>query len=801
MTSVIADLRYAIRGLRKSPGFTLAAVLTLGLGIGGTTTMFSVLNGVLLRPLPYPEPARLVTFAETNPRYHGAIGVTYPEFDFLRANATVFDGLTATTPVGFNLFAGDRAERVRGLRVASDYFRVLGARPALGQAFTAAQDQPDGPDVLVLSHGLWVRRFGGSRDVIGRNVLLDGRSYRIIGVMPADFQAFPAVALWTTIAQVGATIGGGRNLTVIGRLRPGLSLQQAEARMPGLTGAFRARFDKRLDQASLLDLMPYRSLVVEDTGREIGLLFGATALVLLIACANVAALVLGRTASRARELAVRAATGATRGRLARLLLTESLVLSLAGGLMGLLVARAGLRSLLALAPEALPRLAGVHLDATALGFGLALSLLTGMGFGLAPAWRSARTRADEALAQSAGRTTNSRRATRARGLLVTLEVALSLMLLVGAGLLLQSYARLMRVDPGFRTGHLLTAEVWLTGARYDSAGTLTRFYDRLTDRLERVPGVRSAAMVEAGLPLEHGGNTGIQLDNDPAWHGADYRTVTPGYFALLGVPLLRGRAFSKSDLAETEPVALVNASLARSYFGDSLAVGHFIKIEGVARRIVGMVGDVRSRVDQPAPPSVFLPAAQTPAGLTRAFVSWYPIHVLVRTAVAPEALRTSLRQAIAATDPAVPVGQVRTMDRVFDDALALRHFIMLQLALFAATALALAAVGIYGVMSNLMLQRTREIGIRMALGAMPGRIVRKMLGYGLRFVLLGAMAGLAIALALTGMLASQLYGVHPRSIAAFAGATAVLAGVALLAAWLPARRATRVDPARVLREE
>jgi len=815
VTGLSQDLRFSARSLlaRRSRSFTLVAVLTLALGIGATTAMFSVLYGVLLRPLPYPESSRLVEMAQRYQGQTGELAVTYQEFQFLRDHSAVFESLAATTSVGFNVFTGSEAVRANALRVSRDYFRVLGVAPALGRAFAADEDQPGGARAVILNHAFFQRRFNGDASIVGRAISLDGEPYTVVGVMPAGFQSLPAVDLWSTIAQVGQSVGSGENLQVIGRLKGGLTLDGARAGMQVTAAAYQREFKARLQPGVSLALAPYQTLVMSEVRTPVLILFGAIAFVLLIACANVASLLLGRAAARSRELALRTALGASRGRMVRQLLTESVLLALAGGALGLLLAEWGVHALLSLAPEELPRAANIQLDHWALFFTLALSLVTGVAFGLLPAWRAARTDVHALLKEGSGRASGPLRQGRVRNALIIGEIALAIVLLVGAGLLLRTFANLVRTDPGFDTQHVLSAEIWLTGSRYDSTAAITSFYRRLTERIDALPGVHSSAVIEAGLPLERGGRMGAVVDGRRLDESMDYRTITPGLFQTLGVPLRQGRAFAASDADRAEPVAIVNEALARQLLAEHDAVGHeAVGHEAVGhmvtigngtspRRIVGIVGNVRSYIGLPAPPTVFIPSAQTPAGLTHLFSGWYPTHVIVRATDDPAVLGVALTRAIQETDPQVPIGRVRTMNEVLAASLSPQRFVMTLLGIFAGLAVVLAAVGVYGLMSFLVAQRTREIGIRMAIGARAGDVLRLIV---MRAVLLtgtGVALGLLGALLLTRLLESLLFGVKPTDPLTFAGVAAVLGIVAIAASVVPARRAARVDPLIALRSE
>src|SRR5881398_3045664 len=533
----MTDLRYALRQLAKSPGFTGIAVLTLALGIGPNTAIFSLVYGVLLKPLPYPESDRLVGLAETYQGNRSELAITYDEFRFLEEHNPVLERLAVSTAVGFSVFTGDIAERVNGLRVSKNFFATLGVRPEVGRDFLAEEDQMGGASVAILSHGYWMRRFGGDPGVVGRAITVDGRPTIIVGVMPASFRWLSPVDVWSTMGQVARSIGGGENLHFVGRLKPGVAFEQAQARMQAVMAGFRQEFKPRLPPDAGEQLFPLRQLVVGTVATPVRVLFGAIALVLLIACANLANLLLGRTAARGRELAVRLAIGAGRARLVRQILTESMLLALAGGALGLILADCGLRALLPLMPENLALPAEIHLDRWALLFTGVTSLFVGVVLGLVPAWQATKADPQEGLTEGTGRATTGARTGRLRGALVVSESALSLVLLVGAGLLFRTVANLMRTDAGFDPRRVVVAEIWLTGSRYDSTLSIAVFYDRLRERLEASPGVRSAAVIEAGIPLVRGGNLAVAVDGEYPHATINYRTVTPLYFETMAIPV------------------------------------------------------------------------------------------------------------------------------------------------------------------------------------------------------------------------------------------------------------------------
>jgi predicted permease len=658
METLLQDLRFAFRALARSPSFTLVAAITLALGIGANTAIFSVVYGVLLRPLPYPHAERLVGLSQVSPGYRGGMAVNFSQFRFIEEQSRVFAHVAASTSVGLNLVSGDAADRVTALRVSKDYFRVLGVAPRLGREFLAEEDRPGGPHAVVLSQGLWLRRFGGDPGVIGRTLLLDAEPYIVVGVMPAGFQSQPAVDLWTTLAQVAATVGSGRNLALIGRLKPELPIAQAKADLQTTVAEFRRAFRSSVPPDIGIELHPYQALVVNDVQAPVKILFGAIGLVLLIACANVASLTFGRAATRGREFALRMALGATRRRLIRQLLTESLVLAFVGGALGLVFAGWGLSVLLSLVPADLPRAADIHLDRWTLAFTFAVSWCTGVAFGLAPAWRAARRDPHDTLSEGSGRSTSAARQGRLRNLLVVGEIALSLVLLVGAGLLIRTFANLFHTDPGFDTSRVVSAEIWVTGSRYEGAPAISSFYQDLTRRITALPGVAQAAVVEAGLPLERGGNVAVSVEGGRQLP-TDYRTVTPGYFETLDIPLVQGRTLTTGDATAGAPVVVVNESFARRYLDDGNALGRTLQLEGrsdAPRRVVGVVRDVKSFIGFPAQPTVFIPSAQTPLAFTQVFSSWFPMHVIVRTAGDPAVVQAALARVIHDADPHVPVG-------------------------------------------------------------------------------------------------------------------------------------------------
>lgn len=822
MQSLLQDIRYGLRMLGKNPGFTAIAVLTLTLGIGANTALFSIIHAVLLRPLPLPEPDRVVEIARA---YRGAMEMTNfsaREFDFWKGHREPFEFLAASTGQGFNLVSGDTPERVRALRVSSEYFRVLGLQPAIGRDFRSEEDQPGGPRVAILSNALWSRRFASDQGAIGRVILLNGEPHAVIGVMPPvaetvspgviGFTAPAAgtaspVDVWVPIAPVAATVGGGQNFEVLGRLKSGETREHAQAYLKVAGGQLlREEFRNRSPEGISFAVFPYLRVLTSDVRAPLLILFGAIGFVLLIACANVANLMMARATARRREMAIRTALGASAGRLVRQLLTESLLLSACGGALGLVLAYASLHPLLALTPVGLPRAAEAGLDGSVLGFTLLISFGAGILFGLAPAWQTTRSKLKEGL-NEAGRTGASGfHRGRVRSALLVSQFALAVVLLVGSGLLMQAFFRLIATDPGFDPHHILSIEIWPDFSRLNSTEGVSALDETIVQRLESLPGVGSAAVVSAGLPLERGGNNDFEIEsrNPPVRLSADYREITPDYFRTLGARLLQGRFFTQGDRKGALPVAIINEAFARGYSPGASPLGqHFRQRfpENVRLEIVGVVTDAKSFPNEEAPPTVFIPSAQASIETTRLFSTWFPVHILVRTAGKPESISTAVASVLREIAPEMPAGRTRTMDQVLGTSVTFNRFTMVLMSLFAGLALVLAAVGVYGVMAHLVGQRTREIGIRMALGAQRGDVLQMVIGEGIVLAGAGVVIGIGGALVLTRLLRSMLFEIKPSDPATYAGGVVLLMGVALAACYVPARRAMKVEPMVALRYE
>ncbi len=799
---MLSDLRFALRSLARAPGFVGVVVLTLALGIAACTALFSVVDGVLLRPLPYPAPGRLVVIRSTQLPAFPEFAASPPDFIDWERQATSFAGMAAFT--GQPLILTGQAEplRLKGLRVTRDYFRVYGVRPVLGRAFRPDEDLPGKNQVVILSYAYWQRAWGASDAIIGRTLQLNDEPCLVVGVAPPGFGQANQLDAWVPMAFSAAETSNqrrdGRYLGVVGRLKPGIPVARANTELKAIAARI-AQEHPAEDKGWSVSVTPMLAYSVRHIRAALWILSGAVICVLLIACANVANLLLARGASRQREVSIRAALGAGRVRLMRQLLAESLLLALAGGGAGVLLARWGLDALLALAPS-LPRAGDIRLDGGVLAFAVALSATTGLLFGLAPAWLAGRTGPAEALKQGGRGTTEAGARARLRRTLVVIEIAGALVLLAGAGLLARSFGRLTHVDPGFVPGHAVVLRMTLPKKKYDTLEKRTAFVDALLARLQALPGVQAAGLTQS-MPLISDWVEGFAIEGRPAVDpqdlpNANYYDVTPGYFPALGVRLVRGRLFTAEDDRRTPRVAIINETLARQQFSHQDPIGQRIRITDAPdrwRKIVGVVGDVTQYgVDQVSPCQIYEPYAQAPQDT---------LNVVVRTRGPAAAVLGSLRPAVYAVDKDQPVGSILPLETILADSLTRQRFATTLFSIFSQVALIIAAVGIYSVMAWHVAQRTVEFGIRLALGAQPGDVLRLVLGQGFRLVAAGLLAGLAGTLAAARALGALLYHTDACDPATLVAAALVLAAVAVLACWLPARRATRVDPMIALRAE
>jgi putative ABC transport system permease protein len=803
MRTLVQDLRYGFRMLWKSPGFTIVAVITLALGIGANTAIFSVVNSVLLRPLPYPDADRLVYLQAVNP----AKGITDsnispPDFaDWKNQNQT-FEDMTAFLTGGAILSGDTEPERVPAAYVTASFLPVLGVKPAIGRNFLLEEDREGNDRVAIISHALWQRRFGADPGVVGRQINVGGESATVIGVMPADFEFMQPVDMWRPLAvEMTKERRDNRYLQVLARLKPGVSIEQAQTQINTIT--------ERLSQSYVetnsnwgARLTGLHDLMVAGVRPALLLLLGAVGFVLLITCANVANLLLARAAARQKEIAVRAALGASRLRVVRQLLTESLLLSTVGGGVGLLLGIWLTDFLVSISPANTPRLETVHLDGRVLLFTLAVTFLIGLLFGLAPAWQASRVNLNEALKEGGRGFSEGWRRNRVRKVLVVSEVALSLMLLIGAGLLVKSFLLLRGTDAGFDAENVLTMRVSLPSLKYKGKQK-AEFFERLAERVAQLPGVESVGAT-LSLPL-NGSNISVGRSFIPDGRpltpeesiNARYSVTTPGYFGAMKIPLVAGRQFTERDREDAPQVVIVNETLARRYFPNENAIGKRIKIwrdEQFPREIVGVVGDTKATVlEDEATPQMYVPHAQDP--------SWGGMSLVVRSSSKPVALTSAVRAAVLSLDPDQPVFSIKTMEDVVAASVATRRISMLLLSGFAGLALLLAALGVYGLISYSIAQRTHEIGLRMALGAQSRDVLGLVLRQGMSLVLVGVCLGLVAAFALTRVMKSLLYEVSATDPLTFAGVALLLIVVALVACLIPARRAMRVDPMVALRYE
>ena len=807
MSTLLQDIRYGLRMLLKKPGFTAVAVIALALGIGANSAIFSVVNTVLLRPLPFNEAERLVRVYVTDAkRGIRRYPTSYLNFADWREQNRVFEHLAAYSSASATLAGGDIPELAEGVGSSADLFSVLGAQPALGRVFTRDEERPGGSHVVVLSHGLWQRRFGSDPKIIGQQILFDGESTTVIGVMPPGF-SFPLdqaqTEFWIPLdpkTQLNAE-RGANYLGVIGRLKPGASVQQAQAEMEAIARRLEQEYPQKNTGRSVNLVSMYED-VVGEIRPALLVLLGAVSFVLLIACANVANLLLARAASREKEMAIRTALGASRWRVMRQLLTESLLLSLLGGSLGLLLALWGIDLLSAAIPDNIPRVKEIGLDLRVLGFTMGVSILTGLMFGLAPALRASQTDLNESLKEGGRGSTEGLRRNRTRSLLVISEVALSLVLLIGAGLLIKSFAYLREIKPGFNPHNVLTASVSLPIVKYPEEQQQATFFQQTLERAAALPGVQSVAVVD---PLPMSGNLAMTIfkieGRPPLAPGeqlaANSRAISADYLRAMGIPLLKGRALTERDSKDAPKVMLINETLAQRFFPGEDPIGKRVTptiAPDFTAEIVGIVGDAKHRsLDKEAGPEYYVSYLQAPSSY---------MSLVARTEVSdPTQLISALRGAVLQVDKDQPLSEIRTMEQLLANSVAKQRFNMFLLGIFAAVALLLAAVGIFGVMNYSVTRRTHEIGIRIALGAQSRDVLKLVMGQGMILTVIGVALGLAGAFAATRVMSSLLYGVSVTDPVTFTGVSLLLAGVALLACYLPARRATKVDPMIALRYE
>jgi predicted permease len=800
---LLRDIRQGTRSLMRTPSFTVAAVLTLALGIGANTAIFSAVHGVLLRPLPYPDADRLAVVWITNEQEgFDRDVISYPNFSDVREQASTLSGLAAFTGRAATFSEGEEVEQVPGAAATEDFFGVLGVRAALGRTFGAADIEEGRRDVVVLSHGLWTRQFGADPSIVGRAIRIGDATSEVVGVMPRGFAYPEGAEYWQPLIRPAGDAGffdvrGAFWLSTIARLAPGASFEQADLELTGVMERLAQEYPV-VGEGLGLWAEPLRDTIVGDVRPALLVLLGAVGFVLLIACANVANLLLARGAAREKEMAVRSALGASSGRLTRQVLTESLVLAAIGGGAGVLVALWGTSALMAMSPPDLPRAEQVGVDGPVVAFAAIVALLTGLIFGVAPALQ-ARAVSLGSVLREGGRGGAGDRVGRLRPMLITLQVALALVLLVGAGLLVRSFAALQSADPGFRTENVLSFRLTLPAARYPSAAAVREFQREFAGRMEAMPEVEAVRGISTLFLSRLPNMTPITIEGRELEPGAQqasvpYDLVDPGFFAALGVPIVEGRDFGAEDVPGGVPAVIVNETFARRYFPGEDPVGRrFSWANTPEYTIVGVVSDMRrSGLAEPVRAEGYRSTTQE---LDRS------MEYLVTTRRDALAVVPELRAVLRDLDPTLPVVQLRTVEQALAESVATRRFVMILLAGFAAVALALAAVGIYGVLAYLVGQRTREIGIRMALGAGRPDVLALVLRDSVKSVVPGVLLGIAGALMLTRLLGGQLHGISPTDPVTFAAVTVLLLGVALVASTVPARRAANVEPMVTLKEE
>jgi len=809
MNGLIQDVLYALRQLRKGPGFAAVAVITLALGIGANTAIFSVVNAVLLRPLPYKDDGRLVVVL-----HNGHNPVAPANFADWQSQNHSFESMGAAESWSPNLTSTDNPENLAGLRMTAEILPMLGVQPLLGRVFLPEEQQAGKDQEVVLSYSLWQNHFAGDANVLGRTVALNGNRYTIVGVMPKEFQFAP---FWATEATIWAPLAlgdridsrGGNSLRVFARLKPGVTLEQAQAEMAGIADRLDQQYPGTNRNVQVVSL---REKVVGNIRPALLVLLGAVGFVLLIGCANVAHMFLARSAARQREIAVRAALGAMRWRVLRQYLIESLLIALMGGVCGLLLAEWGTRVLIALGPEQIPRLATVAVDQQVLLFVLAVSLITGLVFGILPAWRASAANVSDALKEGERGTSEGIRRNRLRSLLVSSEFAFAVILLAGAGLMIRTFVAVQNIDPGFDPHNVLTMMVRILGTEQATSGHTAPFYQQVLQKISAIPGVQSASAInhlplagdQWGFPFHVQGRPVERPGESPF---ATFRAVFPGYFRTMSIPVLNGRDINQGDNSSVPDVVVINDYMARRYWPGENAVGKRITFDDPQNNpswvtVVGVVKNtVRSNWVNPAEEEFFVPYLQSKNYLQNPSGPFAYLTLVVRTTGDPASLATEVQAAIHSIDRNVPISELQTMEQVVTKATGESRFYLTLLGAFAGVALVLAAVGIYGVMSYSVSRRIHEIGIRMALGAQREHVLRLVVWHGVALAIAGIAVGLAGALALTRLMSGLLYGTKPADPATFVASVLVLGLVAIVSSYIPARRAAKVEPMVALRYE
>ncbi len=802
METLFKDIRYGIRSMLKRPGFTVVALIALALGIGANTAIFSLVNAVLLRPLPFTEPDRLVWVWGNIRNAGNRASVSPPDFlDYRKENQT-FEEFAAsfTTPYPLNLTGRGEPERLLAAGVTGNYFNALGVKPALGRTFLLENEQPGNDQVAVLSYALWRTRFGGDPDIVNKTVTLDGRNFDVIGVMPREFKFPESAELWVPINFESSSemkLRKAHFMRPIGRLKEGITIAQAQADLDAIA----KRLEEQYPESNTgwgLRLVSLREQLVGNTRPTLLILFGAVAFVLLIACANVANLLLVRAATRQKEIALRTALGAGRFRIVRQMITESVLLALLGGALGTLLALWGVNLLVTLSADSIPSTAQVRIDATVLGFTLLISLITGVLFGLVPALRTIKLNLSESLKEGGRSSGEGVRHNRTRGVLVVIESAVAVVLLVGAGLLIRSLIQLQNTNPGFDASSLLTMRVELSREKYSTPEKASNFFQELESRVGALPGVESVGLVTElplsgqlnDMPFTVEGRPPVTIDQA---FGADFRRVNQHYLRTLRIPLLRGRNFTEQEVRQSSKVVIVSELLARQVFPNEDPIGKrlMLMMWDDPFEIIGIAGDIRDRALETQPfPAMYLPTYANGR-----------MNLVIRTQADPTSLVSAVRKQVQAVDPNQPIAQVKTMEGWLDDAVATPRYRSTLLGLFAGLALVLAATGIYGLISYSVTQRTHEIGVRMALGAQQLDVLKLVVRQGMGLVLIGVALGLIGAIALTRVMTTLLFEVGARDPVTFVVVASVLTLVALVACYIPARRATKVDPLVALRYE